>query len=253
MPRANESDMLLSLLKSAALIVVTVLFAALAILLLPFNRRGRAFHWCARAWAHLVLKITAIHVRTKGLEFLQADESYIYAANHASYFDIPALVAMLPGQIRIVFKKELTWLPIFGWAMKLGGYISIDRRDTREAIESLERAAQEIRAGSSVLLFPEGTRTRDGKMQPFKRGAFALAVKSRVPIVPVTVNGSFSILPKKGLRINTGNIEVIAHLPVATNGCIGKEGEMQLMEHVRSVIASDYIELTRPINSGESI
>jgi 1-acyl-sn-glycerol-3-phosphate acyltransferase len=234
--------MLLSLVKSVALIVVTVLMATLAILLLPFNRKGRPFHWCARTWGQLVLKVTPIRVRAKGLEHLQAGENYIYAANHASYFDIPALVAVLPGQIRIVFKKELTRLPIFGWAMKLGSYISIDRGDSREAIESLEKAAREIREGSSVLLFPEGTRTHDGKMQSFKRGAFALAVRSRVPIVPVTVNGSFSILPKQRLRINPGNIEVILHSPLATNGCNGKEGEMRLMERVRSVIASDYIE-----------
>jgi 1-acyl-sn-glycerol-3-phosphate acyltransferase len=245
--------MLLSLLRTAALIVVTVLLATLAILLLPFNRRGQAFHTCARAWARLVLKIAAIRVETKGLENFNADERYIYAANHASYFDIPALIAILPGQIRIVFKKELTRLPIFGWAMKLGGYISIDRGDSREAIGSLERAAQEIRAGSSVLLFPEGTRTRDGRMQPFKRGAFALAVRSRVPIVPLTVNGSFSILPRKGLRIKPGNIEVIAHPPVVTNGCNGREGEMQLMERVRSAIASGYIEPARPANSGKSL
>jgi 1-acyl-sn-glycerol-3-phosphate acyltransferase len=234
--------MLQSLLKSVALVVVTVLVAALAILLLPFNRRGRAFHWCARTWAQLVLRITPVRVRTKGLEHLRARETYIYAANHASYYDIPALISVFPDQIRIVFKKELTRLPVFGWAMKLGSYISIDRGDSREALESLEKAAQEIREGSSVLLFPEGTRTRNGKMQPFKRGAFALAVRSRVPIVPVTVNGSFSILPKKGLKINPGNIEVVLHPPIATNGCSGKEGEMQLLEHVRSVIASDYVE-----------
>jgi 1-acyl-sn-glycerol-3-phosphate acyltransferase len=234
--------MLLSMLKSAVLVVVTLLVATLTIVLLPFNRKGRAFHRCARLWGRMVLKITPIRVQTKGLEHLQSGTNYIFAANHASYFDIPTLVAVLPGQVRIVFKKELTRLPIFGWAMKLGSYISIDRGDSREAIESLERAAREIREGSSVLLFPEGTRTQDGRIQSFKRGAFALAVRSRVPIVPVTINGSFSILPKKGLRVTPGNVEVILHSPLATNGCTGKEGEMQLMKRVRDIISSDYVE-----------
>jgi 1-acyl-sn-glycerol-3-phosphate acyltransferase len=237
--------MLLSVLKSVVLVAITLMVATLTILLLPFNREGRAFHWCARLWGKIVLKITPIQVRIKGLEHLRTGENYIYAANHASYFDIPTLVAVLPGQIRIVFKKELTRLPIFGLAMKLGSYISIDRGDGREAIESLEKAAREIREGSSVLLFPEGTRTRDGKMQPFKRGAFALAVRSHVPVVPVTVNGSFLILPKKGLRINPGDIEVVIHPPVKTNGWAGKEGEMRLMERVRSIIATDYVEPAR--------
>jgi 1-acyl-sn-glycerol-3-phosphate acyltransferase len=234
--------MLLSMLKSIVLVGITLLVATLTILLLPFNRKGRVFHWCAKFWGHMVLKITPIQVQTKGLEHLRSGANYIYAANHASYFDIPTLVAVLPGQIRIVFKKELTRLPIFGWAMKLGSYISIDRGDSREAIESLEKAAREIHEGSSVLLFPEGTRTQDGRIQPFKRGAFALAVRSRVPIVPVTVNGSFSILPKRGLRITPGNVGVIVHPPLVTNGCTGKEGEIQLMERVRDTISSAYVE-----------
>jgi 1-acyl-sn-glycerol-3-phosphate acyltransferase len=235
-------NMLSSAIRSVVLVIITVLMATLAILLVPFNRRGRAFHWCARVWARIVLKVASIRVSAKGLEHLQLAKNYIFAANHASYFDIPALLRALPGQIRIVYKRELTRLPFFGWAMRLGSFIAIDRTDSREAIESLEKAAREIRQGSSVLLFAEGTRTQDGKLQSFKRGAFALAVRSRVAIVPVTVNGSFSILPKKALRVNPGNIEVIIHPPVGTNGCNGKEGEMHLMQRVRSVIASDYTE-----------
>lgn len=234
--------MLLSLVKSLLLLIVTVVMATTAILLIPFNREGKTFHWCAKNWGRLLLSIASIRVRVKGLEHLQVGRTYIYAANHASAFDIPAFLASVPQRIRIVFKKELGRLPIFGWAMKLGNYVSIDRGDSREAMESLERVARQIREGVSVLLFPEGTRTRDGKLQPFKRGAFALAVRSRVPIVPVTVNGSYSILPKKKLRINRGEIELIFHPPLATDGWSGREGELQLMERVRSVIAADYVE-----------
>ena len=233
---------MLSLLRLLLAILVTVIMATLAIVLVPFNRKGNVFHWCARVWGRLVLSVASIRVRVNGREHLQAGVKYIYASNHASYFDIPALLSILPGQIRIVFKKELHKIPVFGWAMKLGSYISIDRADSREALESLEEAAREVREGSSVLLFPEGTRTHDGKMQPFKRGAFALAVRSRVPIVPVTVNGSFPILPRHRLKINPGTIDVTIHPAIVTNGAIGKEGEMQLMERVRTTIASEYVE-----------
>ncbi len=234
--------MVLSLIKTLVLSAVTLGMAALAILLLPFNRHGRSFHWCARTWGHLVLKVASVRVRVKGTEHLRPERTYIYAANHASYFDIPAFLASVPQRIRIVFKKELGRVPLFGWALKLGNYISVDRADSREAMVNLEKAASQIREGASVLLFPEGTRTRDGKLQSFKRGAFALAVRSRVPIVPVTVNGSYSISPKHRFRINAGEIELIFHPPIPTNGWQGREGELQLMEQVRSVIASEYLE-----------
>jgi 1-acyl-sn-glycerol-3-phosphate acyltransferase len=237
--------MLLSLLRSALLLFATVFFSSLTILLSPVNRGGKAFHWCARLWARSLLKIGSIRVRVKGIEHVSPDTTFIYAANHASYFDIPILIVSLPGQIRIVYKRELIRLPIFGWAMKLGSYVPIDRGDSREALESLERAAQKIREGSSVLLFPEGTRSVDGKLQPFKRGAFALAVRSRVPIVPVTINGSFSILPKKEWRVRPGEIEVVIHPPLTTNGWNGREGELQLMAHVRNAISSSYVEPSR--------
>ncbi len=109
----------------------------------------------------------------------------------------------LKGNVNIVFKKELTRVPIWGWALRYGHFIMIDRSNPRDAMASIERAVQSIRSGHSVILFPEGTRTRDGKLQPFKRGAFSLAVKAGVPVVPVTINNTFGIMPKGSLKDQT--------------------------------------------------
>jgi 1-acyl-sn-glycerol-3-phosphate acyltransferase len=234
-----------TVLRLIAICLVTVVWAIAAILLVPFNRKGRVFHWCASAWGRALLRVASVRLRTRGSEHLRAKSHYIYVANHASYFDIPAMLAGVPHATRIVFKKELTKVPFLGWAIKLGNYIEIDRGDSREALESLEEAARKIREGTSVLLFPEGTRTANGKMQPFKRGAFALAARSRVPIVPVTINGSYAVLPRNSARVTPGDIEIIFHPPLVTNRKSGKEGERELMEEVREVIASRYVEPTQ--------
>jgi 1-acyl-sn-glycerol-3-phosphate acyltransferase len=117
----------------------------------------------------------------------------------------------------------------------------IDRSNPRNAMASIERAAQSIRNGSSVILFPEGTRTLDGKLQPFKRGAFSLATKAGVPVVPLTINGTFSIMPKGSLIIKPANISVVLGKPISTLGLNGKKGELELMEQVHHAIEKNYI------------
>jgi 1-acyl-sn-glycerol-3-phosphate acyltransferase len=156
-------------------------------------------------------------------------------------FDIPTVVVALRGNVNIVFKKELTRIPIWGWALKYGHFIMIDRSNARDAIESIERAAQSIRNGSSVILFPEGTRTTDGKLQTFKRGAFSLAVKAGVPVVPIIVNGTFKILPKGSLNVRPANISVVLEKPISTEGLDGKSSELKLMEQVHKAIEKNYI------------
>jgi 1-acyl-sn-glycerol-3-phosphate acyltransferase len=156
-------------------------------------------------------------------------------------FDIPAMMTTFP-HIRIMFKKELGYVPLWGWVLKYGHHISVDRKKGVDAMKSLDRAAEAVREGGQVLLFAEGTRTRDGKLQAFKRGAFALAVKSGVPIVPITINGSFKILPKGSFDIRPAKIEVVIGAPIETRTVSGRDAEKKLMEEVKEIIVQHYRE-----------
>jgi 1-acyl-sn-glycerol-3-phosphate acyltransferase len=157
-------------------------------------------------------------------------------------FDIPAILAGIPDQIRIIYKKELEVIPFFGWGLKFGSYIGIDRGRGSDAMRSLDEAITRIRNGASVLLYAEGTRTLDGRLQPFKRGAFNIAVKAGVPVIPLTVNGSYSILPKHSMAVRPGRIELILGTPIPVPAEEGKEAEMKLMEDVHDAIARHYID-----------
>jgi 1-acyl-sn-glycerol-3-phosphate acyltransferase len=217
--------------------------AALELLLIWVDRRrGRLFHGIARMWAHSVLRVSSVTVSVKGLEHLDRTRSYVYVSNHASMFDIPAIIAGIPDQFRIVYKKELEMIPVFGWGLKAGPYIAIDRGRGAEAMRSLDRAIRRIRSGASLLLYAEGTRTRDGKLQPFKRGAFNIAARAGIPVVPLTVNGSFSILRKSSIMIRPGHIELVIAPPIPIPEGEGREVEMALMSRVHAAMAANYID-----------
>lgn len=233
---------LLGVLRFIVAICTSITFAIVVILTLPVNRRGVVFHALARAWARVTLFICGVRVHVWGLEKLDRSQKYVYVSNHASMFDIPAIVASIPDQIRIVYKRELEKIPFFGWGLKWGSYIGIDRTRRADAAKSLKEAAEKIVSGASVLLFAEGTRTLDGKLQPFKRGAFNLAVKAGVPVVPLTVNGSFHILPKHSLSIHPGTIDIVLEAPIILEGESGKDMELKLMQQVHSAIAQHYID-----------
>ena len=200
------------------------------------------FRWIPRTWSRCILWVCQIRLIVEGKENLQPGKHYIFVSNHASMFDIPAALVGIPSEVNIVFKKILTYVPIWGWALRFGPFIMIDRMNSRDAMNSLERAAQTIRSGSSVLLFAEGTRTRDGKLQPFKRGAFFIAVKAGVPVVPVTINNTFKIMPKGSLNIQPADISVVIGKPIATDTLEGKAGEQQLMKQVYQIIEQQYID-----------
>ncbi len=218
------------------IIIVTIPFSLLALFSMVIEKKGTLYFWSGTQWAKTILCICNISVKIYNTENIPTESNYIIVSNHSSLFDIPIIMSIFPN-VRIMFKKELSYIPIWGWSIRWGHHIMIDRKKGSEAKKSLERATSDIQKGGVVLLFAEGTRTPDGKLQPFKRGAFSLAAKSAVPILPVTINGSFSILPKGSFAINPQKIEVHIAQAISTTDKKTREDEISLMkqteEHIR--------------------
>ena len=194
----------------------TVVMGTLSLLMWPFDRTGSLQHWCARWWCRLVAWSIFARIRVHGAEKLRPGQSYVYIANHASLIDTPALFAYLPYPFRIMAKRELFWVPFMGWYLAAAGHFPIDRRDPRRTARSIRAVIEGVRSGHSLAVFPEGTRTRDGRLQAFKPGAFKIAVKAAVPIVPITIRGAFELLPRMTLAPTPGRIDVIVGTPIDT-------------------------------------
>ena len=174
-------------------------------------------------WAKSICTAGGVVVSVAGTEKLDSAKPYIFAANHQSQFDILALQGFLGVDFRWLAKKELFQVPIWGPAMRKAGYIPVDRSRGRQALKSLGEAAQKIAAGTSVIIFPEGTRSKDGKIKDFKAGAMVLAIKSGVEIVPVAIDGTYEILPKGKLLVKSGNVTIRVGNPIATKDCTSKD------------------------------
>jgi len=192
-------------------------------------------HSYGRFWARISLRLAGVRLTVSGQENLQA-RAAIYMPNHQSNFDILALFAGLPVQFRWLAKEELFRIPLFGLAMRRSGYIAVDRSDRKKAIQSMAIAAKRISEGTSVIVFPEGTRSPDGCLLPFKKGGFMLAMEAKVPIVPVAICGSHHVMPKHSSLIRGGRIRIDIFSPVPTAG-ISPSGRDMLMEEVRLPIA----------------
>ncbi len=187
-------------------LLLTFVFATAAIVAAIFSKTGDTPHKVGRIWARAILTISGIDVTVKGTSHIDQKRSSIVMVNHQSNFDIPVLLAHLPLQFRWLAKAELFKIPVFGRAMHGCGYISIDRSDRESAFRSLAKAATTIKNGTSVLVFPEGTRSLDGMIKPFKKGPFVLAVDAGVPILPVIINGTWPIMPKNRLTIKPSRV-----------------------------------------------
>lgn len=199
------------------------------------DRSGHTAYRLARAWGRLLLRAWGVRVRVRGAERAPRGPA-VYAANHGSALDIPVLFGYLPAEFRVIHKRSLYWAPIVGQYLYLGGHIGIHRGRPFQARRSLERAAARIRAGTSVAVFPEGTRSRDAAVRPFKRGIFVIAIQAGVPVVPISLAGVKAVAPRGLLRLRPGTVTLTVHGPCRTEG-LGIEDAAALAERVRAEVA----------------
>ncbi len=222
-----------------SLFIPLTFFCALSALLATMlDASGRSFSAHARFWGRACLFLGGTRVRVNGADQLPSGP-LIFMSNHQSGFDIPTLLAVLPRETCWIAKKELFDIPVFGTAIRRGGYIPLDRRDAHRALKSLETAVSAIRSGKRLLIFPEGTRSTDFRLLPFKRGGFKLALQAGVPVVPVTINGSGRVNPAGTLRLFPGLISVTLHRPIMPpDGVPRTMAEGLLRERVYDAISS---------------
>jgi 1-acyl-sn-glycerol-3-phosphate acyltransferase len=223
----------------SCIVVATLGLGFLAFITYPFDRKGEVVHRYARLWGRVALWANRVKVRVEGMENLKGEGPYIFMSNHQGSYDIFALLGHLPFQFKWLVKKELFSIPFFGWTMAAAGYISIDREGTRETVEAMNKAADRIRDGMSVVIFPEGSRSPDGKIQDFKKGGFTLAIKSKVPVVPLALTGSREIMPKQRLTAASGEIKIRVGHPIETIQYSMKDRK-DLMEKVKETILKNF-------------
>ena len=214
---------------------ITVVLGTVAIILSLPDSSGNTPHLVARLWGKILLSITGTKVKIQGLENINPQKSYILVSNHQSAFDIFALLGYLSHQFRWIAKASLFRAPFLGWAMSRIGYIPIERDSPKKAYRSMLRAAEKVQQGVSVIIFPEGTRSPDGNLQPFKKGVFLIALKSQAPIVPIAIRGTAKIMPKGDWRAHPGDVQIIIGPPIETAG-IPPEKEWELSQRIRNAL-----------------
>jgi 1-acyl-sn-glycerol-3-phosphate acyltransferase len=218
-----------------AFVLITLVLATAAIVTFIADRSGDAVLRLARVWSRAILAAAGVKLTVNVHTRLDPKTPYVFMANHASASDIFSLFVAVPFPVRMIAKKQLGRIPFFGWAMHAGRFIFIDRQNPIAARRSIEEAARRIQSGQSVLLFPEGTRTRDGTMGPFKKGGFHLAIASGATIVPCGIRGSRAVWPKGSPLIHAGAIHVEVGEPISTAGLTDDDRDA-LLERVRGQI-----------------
>ena len=220
--------------------IYSIVLGTVSILSSFAGGRGYFAHACARLWARLILLTTGVKVRTRGLERLTPGATYVFVSNHQSIYDIPVIFWSLAYQIRIIAKASIGSFPFLGWHLRRTGHLLVDRRNPdRNGI--LRRWRDLLQQGLSLIIFPEGTRSPDGRVGRFKAGSFLLAIEAGLPVVPISVYGTRLVMPKGQLTTRPGAASLVVHEPIVTAGGGWQptiEDARRLGAHVQGIIAS---------------
>lgn len=188
-----------------------------------FDRTGRRLHWFSTTWSRMIMKTIFSPVKVTGLDKIDTSKPHVYAMNHGSAIDIPVIYANLPFQFRIAFKKELLSYPVVGWQLKRSGQVCIDQQNPSHSVSSIRAALKGLKAGLPLVIFPEGGRTPDGEIKPFLSGAFFLAIKAQVDVVPIALVGTYELLPMNTFHIKSRPLEMRVGEPISTVGLKGHD------------------------------
>jgi 1-acyl-sn-glycerol-3-phosphate acyltransferase len=217
-----------------AISLYTIVCGTVSLLSTLVDRRGHFAHRCARLWSWLILRTTGVTVEVHG-ELPPEGSSVVFASNHQSIYDIPVLFWTLPVQLRIIAKESLGRFPFLGWHLQRAGHLLVDRDNPGAGV--LKKMQRMVRDEASLIIFPEGTRSRDGRVGRFKGGVFLLAIDSDLPVVPVTVSGTRHVMLKGRLMTCPGHVKVYLHPPIETRG-LSRADARALAQQVRDVVAS---------------
>jgi 1-acyl-sn-glycerol-3-phosphate acyltransferase len=218
------------------IVLATLVLGILAVLAGLADGRGVGSRALGRVWARFVLTVLGVRVRVRGAEHLP-ERAAVYAANHGSALDIPILLARLPVDFRVIHKRSLSFVPVLGWSLRFAGHIAIDRRHPFRARRSLATAVRRLREGVSLAVFPEGTRSPDARVRPFKRGSFVLAIEAGAPVVPISLDGVKRVVSRGITTLRPGTVHVTIHPPIETTA-LSAGGAAALAEEVRRIVAS---------------
>jgi 1-acyl-sn-glycerol-3-phosphate acyltransferase len=217
-----------------AITLYTVVLGVASLAASLVDRRGQLAHRCAQAWSWLILKTTRVDVRLHGAPLPPPGTSCVFVSNHQSMYDIPVLFATLPFQLRIIAKASMRRFPFLGWHLHWAGHVFVDREHPGPSV--LRRMRRMADQGASLIVFPEGTRSRDGQVGTFKAGVFLLAIESGLSVVPISLSGSRQVMQKGRLMTCPGVVDVTVHAPIATDG-LSRADTRALASRVRGIVA----------------
>jgi len=232
---------MITVIKLFLIVVHTFICSILAMIFSLIDRSHSLYFKLSKYFSGGILWISGIKLKVSGLENFDKDKTYVFVSNHSSQYDIVVLQKIIPNRMAMIFKKELAKIPFFGWQLAMGPYVMIDRGNYEKALKSIDEAKEKMQKQNiSIVVFAEGTRSKTGEIQPFKRGAFRLATQVGYPIIPTTIVDSNKIMPKGTYKLRRGIIKVNFDKPILANGIKTRQEEIDLMNRVREIIIQNH-------------